>query len=262
MLTPGFRNIGAAMIIVFALTAVGSAEESLVTDRPTFTLSARTVGSRVPRFEGGPTFSKDQSGAEEITVGEILARWGVAEKLELRLDPPSYSRERNDDAEDTSFLGLEIGSKYELAEGRGGGVIGGMEAALIAMTTTPTSSSDFASSKWQPSAILAAGWELGPNVGIGSNLGVGRPADDHNRFTSLWASVALSLGMSDAASIFDDIYDFNREEPNGPTSGTLQTGFVYLVDPDFQHDVRAGRRLTDQGVDVLFGAGLSWRLGG
>ncbi len=249
------------MITVFGLTALGSAEEPLVTDRPDFTESSSTVGSGVLQLEGGVTFSSFQSGIDVTTVGEILARWGVAEKLELRFVLPTYSWESGG-GDSSGFLNSAIGLKYELAKGRGNGVIGGMEAALIASTTIPTGTSDFASSKWQPSALLAASWELGPNIGIGSNLGVGRPADDDNRFTTLWASVALSVGISVAASIFVELYGFNREEARGPNTATVQAGFVYLVNPDFQLDARAGRRMTNRGVDLLLGAGLSWRLGG
>ena len=137
-----------------------------------------------------------------------------------------------------------------------------MEAALIASTTVPTGTADYASSKWQPSAVLAASWEIGPNVGIGTNLGAGRPADDEDRYTTLWASVALSVGVADSTSMFFELFGFNREEDRGPSTATIQTGIVYLFNPDVQIDARIARRLTDHGVDFLVGAGLSWRLGG
>jgi hypothetical protein len=110
--------------------------------------------------------------------------------------------------------------------------------------------------------VFAASWELGSNVGIGSNLGIGRPADDENRYTTLWASVAIGVSLNEAASLFVELYGFNREEDRGPSTATFQTGLVYLFYPDLQADVRVARRLTDQGVDFLFGAGISWRLGG
>lgn len=252
----------AAAIAVIFLTPVGSAEEPLVTDRPDFTESSSTVGSGVLQLEGGVTFADFRNGADVTTVGEILARWGVAEKLELRFALPTYSRTSGAGGGDSGFLSSGIGVKYELAQGRGDGFIGGMEAALIASTTVPTGTTDFASSSWQPSAVFCASWELGSNVGIGSNLGISRPADDDNRFTTLWASVALGVGLSEAGSVFLELYGFNREEDRGPSTATFQVGYVYLVSPDLQLDARVGRRLTARGVDLLIGAGLSWRLGG
>ena len=257
-----FRMICAAVIAVFGATVVGSAKEPLVTDRPDFTESSNTVGSGVFQLEGGVSFTKFRNGTKVTTVGEILARWGVAENLELRFQLPTYSWERSGGSDGTGFLDSGIGLKYELAQGRGGGFIGGMEASLIASTTMPTGTSDSASSQWQPAAVIAASWELGRSVGIGSNLGIARPADDENRYTSLWVSVALGVGLTEAASVFFELYGFNREEERGPSTATIQVGYVYLVSPDFQLDARVGRRLTDRGVDFLIGAGLSWRLGG
>jgi hypothetical protein len=160
-----------------------------------------------------------------------------------------------------SRSGADVTSVGEILA-RWGIFIGGMEASLIASTTIPTGTSDFAGSKWQPAAVFSASWELGPNIGIGTNLGVGRPADDDNRYTTLWASVAVGVGLNEATSVFFELYGFNREEERGPSTATFQTGLVYLFSPDLQADVRVARRLTDLGVDFLFGAGISWRLGG
>ena len=254
-------RICAAAFVALAFSSVVSAQEPLVTDRPDFTESSSGVGSGVLQLESGVTYSDFRNGTDVTTIGEILARWGVAKKVELRFVLPTYSREGGG-GDASGFLSSGVGFKYELAQGDGSGFLGGMEAALIASTTIPTGTSDFASSEWQPSAVFCASWELGPNVGIGTNLGVGRPADDENRYTSLWASVAVGVGLSDASSFFVELYGFNREEDRGPSTATFQTGFVYLFSPDLQADVRVARRLTDRGVDFLVGAGLSWRFGG
>ena len=143
-------------VLVFALTASVclnaevAAEEPLVTDRPDFTESSSTVGSGVFQLEGGITYADLRGGTEVTTVGEILARWGVAEKLELRFVLPTYSFERGSASDASGFLSSGIGLKYDLLPGGGDGFIGGMEAALIASTTVPAGTADYASSKWQP----------------------------------------------------------------------------------------------------------------
>jgi len=251
-----------AVFAVLVFSSVVSAQEPLVTDRPDFTESSSTVGSGLLQLESGVTYSNFQNGTDVTTIGEILARWGVAKKFELRFVLPTYSRESGSGGNASGFLSSGVGFKYELAHGDGSGFLGGMDAALLATTTIPTGTSDFASSKWQPSAVFAASWELGPNLGIGANLGVGRPADDENRYTTLWASVAVGVGLSDTTSVFFELFGFNREEDRGPNTATFQTGLVYLFSSDLQADVRVARRLTDRGVDFLAGAGISWRLGG
>jgi len=187
---------------------------------------------------------------------------GVTPKLELRFLLPIYAWERGSGDDRSGFTDTAVGLKYELAQGRGSGVIGGMEAALIASTTVPTGGAAFGSSSWQPVGELTLGWELGETLGLGVNLGVARPTGDGERFTSTWASAALGVGLTDAASVFFELYGFNREEARGPNTVTFQTGVVYLLSPDLQLDVRAARRLTGQGLDLLLGAGMSWRFGG
>jgi hypothetical protein len=250
------------LFAVVVFSSVVAAQEPLVTDRPDFTESSSSVGAGVLQLESGVTYSSLENGTDVTTIPEILARWGVAKKLELRFVLPTYAWEGGGGDDASGFLSSGVGFKYELAEGDGSGFLGGMEAALIASTTIPTGTADFASSKWQPSAVFCASWELGPNVGIGTNLGAGRPADEENRFTTLWASVAVGVGLSETTSLFVELLGFNREEDRGPNTATFQTGLVYLFSPDLQADMRVARRLTDQGVDILIGAGLSWRLGG
>jgi hypothetical protein len=247
---------------MFALSSVVSAQEPLVTDRPDFTESSSSVGSGVLQLESGVTYSDFRNGTDVTTIGEILGRWGLAKKFELRFVLPTYSREGGGGGNGSGFLSSGVGFKYELAQGGGSGFLGGMAASVIATTTIPTGTSDFAISKWQPSAVFAASWELAPNVGFGTNLGVGRPADDDNRYTTVWASVAVGVGLNETTSVFFELYGFNREEDRGPSTATFQTGLVYLFNPNLQADVRAARRLTDRGVDFLVGAGISWRLGG
>lgn len=256
------RAMVAAWMAVSALSFSASAEEPLVTDRPDFTESSGTVGSGVLQLESGFTYTDFRDGTDVTTVGELLARWGVLDKLELRFLLPTYAWESGPGGDASGFLSSAVGLKYELAQGEGSGFLGGMEAALLAWTTIPTGTGDFKGSGWEPAAVLATSWELAPTVGIGTNLGVVRPADDGARFTSFWASVALGVGLTDATSVFFELYGFNREEDRGPNTVTFQTGLVYLFNSDLQADVRVARRLTDQGVDFLIGAGISWRLGG
>jgi hypothetical protein len=249
-------------LLTFCFASFGLAEEPLVTDRPDFTESSSTVGSGVLQVEAGFTYAEFPDGTDLKTAGEILARWGVAEKLELRFVLPTYVSESSPNGDVTGFSNTGLGLKVELAQGEGRGLFGGLEAALIASTTIPTGSSVLLDKSWQPSAVLSLGWDLNSTLGLGANLGVARPVGEDQRFTSAWASVALGVGLTDAVSWFVELYAFNREELRGPDTAVFQTGFVYLLNPDFQLDVRVARRLTDQGVDLLAGAGLSWRLGG
>ena len=153
--------------------------------------------------------------------GEVLARWGVAKNFELRFVLPTYSRENGSGGSSSGFLSSGIGVKLQLTEGSGSGFLGGMESAVIASTTVPTGTADFSSSDWQPAGVFCASWGLTPTVGIGTNLGVSRPAGDGTRYTTFWASVALGVGLTDQTSVFFELYGFNREEDRGPNTATF-----------------------------------------
>jgi hypothetical protein len=251
----------ATCLAVWALCSSVSAEEPLVTDRPDFTESSSTVGAERLQLESGITFADYRGGSKATTLGEILVRWGIVEELELRFQIPTYARESGVSNDASGFLSSAVGFKLQLTEGGGAGFLGGMESAVIAATTVPTGTGDFKSSYWEPAAVLCFSWPLASSVGIGANVGVARPAGDNSRFTSLWASSALGVELNDTSSAFLELIGFNREEARGPNTTTIQTGLVYLLNPDLQADVRVARRLTDEGVDFLVGGGISWRLG-
>lgn len=247
---------------LWTMAPVIAAEEPLVTDRPDFTESSSAVGRGVVQLEGGATFVDFSDGAEGQSLGETLVRWGLSERLELRFLLPSYVWEEGPDGESSGFADTSVGFKLQIARGAGAGVLGGMEASLIASTTAPTGSGAISSESWQPFAVFATSWELSPRLGLGANFGLGRPADDSERYTTTWLSTALGIGVTDPLSVFIELYGFNREEARGPSTFTLQTGAVYLLSPDLQLDLRVARRLSEDGPDLLVGAGVSLRLGG
>ncbi|MEJ2582862.1 MAG: transporter, partial [Acidobacteriota bacterium] len=209
----------------------------LVTDRPDVTESSSTVGAARLQLESGITITNFRSRSNEATIGEILLRWGIFETLELRFLIPTYARVRGGSGDASGFLASALGGKLQLTEGDGAGLPEGMELAVIVATTVATGTGDFETSCWQPEAVLCASWPLAPTVGIGTNFGVARPAGEASRFTTVWASAALGVGLKDTMSGFIELIGFNREEERGPNTVTLQFGLTYLLNPDIQVSV-------------------------
>ena len=260
------RPIRLLSLITTALIVVvhaGSAEaaEPLVTDRPDFTESSSSVERGVLQLEAGATYVDFEGGTRAVTVGEALLRWGIAERLELRFLLPTYLWEDGLGSDNSGFIDTAIGVKYQFKDARGTGIIGGMEAAVIASTTLPTASGDFSSSEFQPAAVASLGWDLSSALGFGMNIGIASPVDGDNRFTSAWLSAALGIGLTDTTSVFIELFGFDREEDRGPNTLNFQTGVTHLLSDDLQLDVRLARRLTDSGPDMLIGAGVSARWG-
>jgi hypothetical protein len=250
-----------AGVLTAALATAGApclAEEPLITDRPDFTESAFAVGRGTLQLEAGTTYA-DLGDTTATTFGELLVRYGIGRKFELRLATLTYLWLDEPYGDSSGFIDSAIGFKLGLNEGQGAGLPGRTAAALIVASTFPSGSSEFRSPAWQPAAVLALSWDLSSSVSLGSNLGYGRPAGDDGRFNSFWASAALGVGVSDATSVFFELYGFDREEARGPSTVTFQTGLTRLIGPDLQLDARVARRLTDDGPDFLFALGAAWR---
>jgi len=235
-----------------------AAKDPLVTDRPDFTESAFVVGRGTVQLEGGGTYV-DFGNESATTLPELLVRWGITRTVELRFLTPTYAWIDGPDGSDSGFLSTSLGAKIALNDGGGDGFWGKTGASVIVATTIPTGSSAVASSAWQPSATLSLAWDLSDSVGLGTNIGWARPENDGQRFNSFFGSVAAGFGVAKNTSIFTEFIFFDRESERGPSTTTFQAGVTYLISPDFQVDIRAARRLSSEGADILIGLGASAR---
>jgi hypothetical protein len=249
--------------IVGLLAAGGAlAEEPLVTDRPDFTESARSVSRGQVQLEFGATGADAEDGSEALEAGELLVRWGVARRLEVRFGVPTYVWLHSGEGDESGFRSGSVGLKRQLADGEGEGFFGGAEWAVILASTVPSGDEAFGSDVWQPAAVLTTARDLSQAVSLGVNLGVARPDDEGDRITSCWLSASFGFGLGESTGLFVEAFGFNRTRRYGSAAAVFQTGLTHLVNPDFQLDVRAARRLTDEGPDLLVGIGAAWRYRG
>lgn len=235
------------------------ASEPLVTDRPDFTESAVVVPFGRLQLELGATWAKDHDDAETTSLGEALVRWGVARGLEVRLALPSWERSSRGPVRGQGFGDVGAGVKVHLHAAEGSSAAAGADWALIFATSAPTGGDEVSAGVWQPSAILAAGWELGGDWSLGANLGFSRPTGEGRRFTSAWLSTAVGVGISETAAAFVELVGVQRERFGGPGTLAVQAGLTRRLGADLQFDVRIARRLTAEGPDLLAGFGVGVR---
>lgn len=228
-----------------------AAAEPLVTDRPDFTESAVTVAPGRVQLELGWTYS-EAAGDHGHTVGELLVRAGVTPRGELRLELPSYEWTRGA-ARTAGFGDAGIGAKYAVGLQRGASP----ELALIVACGLP-SRSPVSAGGLEPSATLAAAWELTPRVGLGANLGLGAPLVAGTRFGQLTGSLACGLALTQQAGLFVEWYGLFPAGPGAGVAHYLDGGATYLLGHDLQLDARAGLGLNGGG-EVFVGLGLSVR---
>lgn len=232
-----------------------SAAEPLVTDRPDATESAVSVAPGRVQLEAGYTMA--HAGAATLhSLGEGLLRIGVAGGTELRLGLNSY-RLRGGVGENPGGLeDASVGTKVVL-RARATGAAPGI--ALLAGTSLPTGSEEFGAGEVQPGGMLALAWDLSPAVGLGANLGYTRAHDEDDRFDEYRTSLALGIGLTDAAGVFVEYFADHRPAAGRPSEISADGGLTVLLNPDFQLDLRGGLGLNSSAPDYFVGAGLSVR---
>jgi hypothetical protein len=246
----------AALALTTLVASSSLADEPMITDRPDFTESSSAVPEATVQIEAGGTYV-DIDDAEEGSLGEVLVRWGAVSGLEVRLGVGGFAWFDRAGSDGSGLEAFGIGAKVNLA--RSASLLGDAEIALIVGAETPTGGEETGADVWTPEAVMALGWDLGSHLSLGANLGVARPTGGPERFTSAWVSGVLGVDLGREVGAFVELYGFNRLEPGGSASVTLQTGLTWGVAQDLQLDTRVARRLTEDGPNLLAGAGLAVR---
>lgn len=227
-------------------------DEPLVTDRPDFTESAVAVEPGRVQLEAGATFARTGE-VDEWSVGEVLLRVGLVERIELRLGAGSLVDVDAPGGGESGWADPSVGVKLELPVRPGDG-----ETALLLTAGLP-SPDEVGGDGVVPSAVLAAGWDLTDRLSLGANLGYAYAREEGERFDQLFASAALGVAVSDPLGLFVELYGFSREEPGGGDRTYADAGATWLLSGDLQLDLRAGRGLDGPDPDWFAGAGLAVR---
>jgi len=253
------RNVLSMLLILFAGVFTGYSQ-ALVTDRPDFTESASTVPKDSWQFEFGYTFDKNNDyRLKTHTLGELLVRFTMVEKLEFRVGINSYDIQEFEGLPAggpprSTVKGLEdmsVGIKYSIIRDN---------AAVIVSTTIPTGAENFGSSKLQPSITLALAKDISETLAIGANLGVAGLHEGDVKVTELYASTSLGISLTDKLGMFIEYFGFYYSEDDGNDTHYFDSGFTYLVNPTFQLDIRAGKRLNKGSASYFIGVGAAFRI--
>lgn len=241
-------------------------EDKITTDRPDFTEASTTVGKGRVQVEAGYTYFRDRSNGVTThahSYPEILTRIGAfADWFEFRIGQNFASesiRPRSAGNGASGPLDLYLGTKTALTEQRG--VL--PEVAIIFQMTVPTGSRSFTSNKTLPGVSLLYGWELGGSHTLGGSLLGNKAYDDNGHgFTEFASSVTFGTTITEKIGNYMEYFGFYPHGATGPDVKPrhfLDGGFTYLVNDNFQLDIRAGVGLNKAADDFFIGSGLAVR---
>lgn len=249
--SPALAALGLATLLV---AAAARADDGIATDRPDFTETATPVERGRVQLEGGATLSRfDRS------LGELLARIGIARRLEMRLALNSYVWTRGDADAPSGFEDLNVGVKVGL---RPGGPAGSAlpAIAIIAETTAPTGKSALRETRWEPGAKLCLAWDLTDAMALGSNLNLALVEDAAGERVGEWSgSLSLGRSLSESVGAFLETFGSARLSVESDATTFVNTGLTLGLGPDAQLDARVGTQVGSPERDWFVGVGAARR---
>jgi hypothetical protein len=242
-------------------------DEPLVSDRPDFTEASVTVGRGVAQVEMGYTFTLDRSGGERTidhSYPEMLWRIGVlAEWLEFRI---AYNHGANNVSLSgtpvqpglhTDAENLYLGFKIALTP---------QEGILPEMAIMPQMSLEFGEAEDLPDESLPGvnwlyGWDINDFLSTGGSTQIIRAHDELDNYYAEFAqSWTVGYSLTDRLGAYTEWFMF---APAGSriarTEHYADGGFTFLVNNNFQLDIRAGVGLNEAADDFFTGAGTVLR---
>lgn len=239
--------------------------EPLETDRDSFTPATKTVGKHRSIFESSYSFIENRNAYETHSFPEILCRYGITDRIELRLGwnyevgGSSNSISGIEGLQELEGPGLEresrvlYGFKAMVTDQRAWIP----QSSIIVQGYTPTSGLETAS---QVTLGYVFGWKLPNQWKLDAALRYGTAVAEGDHFV-IWApSAVLRVPLCEKWAIHGEYFGlFSEQQENNFTQHYFSPGVHYLVTNNLEVGVRIGWGLNDQSSQFFSNVGLGWR---
>ena len=242
--------------------------DEIETDRDSFTPATTIVGRRRLIVESGYSFLDNRGFKETHSVPELIFRYGLSDRIELRLGwnyevGGAASEVSGSSAleEEAALNGSKLVKEYTLSYGAKFRVNDQYQwiprSIVILQGLTPTGG---ASNQTQIVATYAAGWTLPNRWQFDSAIRYVTESEEGDHF-NIWApSAVLKVPLGEKWAAHAEYFGFitGGKELN-TTKHYLSPGLHYLVTPDLEIGVRLGWGLNDQSARFFSNVGVGYR---
>jgi hypothetical protein len=249
--------------------------DRIETDRDAFTPTVKTVPVGRAVLESAYSFIDNRRTADTHSFPELLLRYGVSERVELRL---GWNYEVGGGGNEVSSAGRseagreaseaqsaerpsELLRESRLTYGIKVGVVGQNgwlpESALILLGQTPTRGDVTATTG---GVVLIAGWELPNAWRFDTALRYSTAVEEVDHFNVWSPSAVLRMPVDERRAVHVEYFGAlasGRAEPL--RNHYLSAGASYLLTPDLEVGVRGGVGLNDEAPRAFVNAGFGWR---
>jgi hypothetical protein len=245
----------------------GEEERDVIeTDRDSFTPATTTAGRGRLIVESAYSFIDNRGIKETHSFPELLLRYGLTERLELRL---GWNYEVGGAGSDVSgggvgedlFFGSGLKRESNLAYGAKLQVTKQDEwvpiSALILQAFTPTSGK---ATDTQFVGTYVFGWELPHRWKLDAAIRYGTGSEGEDHFNEWAPSVVLKVPLGEQINVHAEYFGIiSTGKAEEFTHHFFSPGIHYLITPNLEVGVRVGWGLNDQSARFFSNAGLGWR---
>jgi hypothetical protein len=213
-------------------------------NRPTIGFSTCAVKRHDVLVELG--YANQSGDAPQVTVPQGFLRFGLGENLEADVIGPALQFNRGGRS---GWLDSGAGMKWQYVSSSGN------SAALDVLYTVPSGSAAFTSGRPVETLNFDYSRSLSNRFAIGTTMGF---AQSH--LFSLLPSLVITDQYNDRAQVYAEAYGQIATRPGGAALFGLDGGVQYLLCPQLEVDVEAGRTITSLSRNHYYGFGLGVRL--
>ena len=261
LFTPSQFRVSLLFILIALLITTSSYAQdevqSIETDRPDQTEAASVIPVKTLQLEAGYFYQKDeQSGIkqENLAYPTALLRLGILSWLELRVQSAwqqdNLVHENGLKTKVNGFGPLTLGAKAALWQEKG---IRPQAAAML-MVDLPVGSRNFRPEEPETEARLMFKNSLTDWLDLNYNLAYTWTED----LPEQSYAVSLGAGLTERITVYAEA--FGNKSKGHTAEHLADAGLLFLVLPNLQLDVAAGKALNSAAPDFFVTTGFSLRL--
>jgi len=235
----------------------------IVTDRPTTSLSPLVVPRRSVQVELGALFQRidEDAGPTDVQIlPDLVIRYGIIEKLEIRLYAAGWTIERSAVGRETGFSDVALGTKIALARQQGARP----DMGLVVGVSMPVGADEISGEATIPTVLFLGANDLSDRVAIAYNFGpsviLSDSDGDRERSADLNYSVVVTGSVGRGVNLFGELFGVYPLTSDLPDRDGFQLGATVLPRRRFQIDFRGGIGRIDGHPSWRAGVGLAFRV--
>jgi hypothetical protein len=245
------RTLSLIAVAGASLTALAQ-DGPISTDRGTsYSSSPLIVATGRWQIEAGYTYNRVGSAKSE-SLGEILVRYPVSSRWEVRLGNVGFARIPGD----SGFVDPTLGFKVKLRDSGNGAP----DVALIAQTTVPAGARAFRVDRSQVSVFVPWYLAIDGLTGVGGQFGYSDLGPSGARFSQYSGGIYLARTLNPTTTGYLELYGLAPLSKGGPNGAFVDIAVGHLLNPNTQIDFRIGTGLNQSRDGWLVGAGVAFRL--